>query len=99
MYQTFNYINYIWKEYKTLKVKSHVGSFVLRLKCEILIINTWNEGKESDGMVNYFSTLSLMLSCFLFKKFKEINESCSLPKAGRMSSKNFKQNLRLLRLY
>ena len=50
-------------------------------------------------MVNSFSTVSLMLSCFLFKLFKEINEFCSLPKAGRMSSKNLKKNLRLLRLY
>ena len=72
---------------------------MLRLKCEILIISTRNEGKESDRMVNSFSTVSLMLSCFLFKLFKEINEFCSLPKAGRMSSKNLKKNLRLLRLY
>ena len=32
-----------------------IGRFMIRLKCEILIIDTWNEYiKKSDGMVNLF---------------------------------------------
>ena len=33
-----------------------------------------------------FSIVNLMLGCFLIKKLKKINESCSLSKAARMSS-------------
>ena len=40
-----------------------------------------------------------MLGCLLFKKLKKFNESCSLSKAAKMSSKYLKQNLDLLRLY
>ena len=32
-----------------------------------------------------FSIVNLMLVCLLFKESKEINESCSLSKAARMS--------------
>ena len=32
------------------------------------------------------SIVNLMLGCLLFKKFEKFNESCSLPKAARMSS-------------
>ena len=57
------------------------------LKCEILIIDTWNEYiKKSDGMLNLgFFTVNLILGCLLFKKFKRFNESCSSSKAARMS--------------
>ena len=35
--------------------KSCTGWFLICLKCEILIIDTWNEYiKKSDGMVNLF---------------------------------------------
>ena len=40
-----------------------------------------------------------MLGCLLFKKFKNFNESCSLPEEAKMSSTHLKQNLGLLRLY
>ena len=39
-----------------------------------------------------------MLGCLLFKKFKKINESCSLPKAARMSSTYLKIKFRLYSL-
>ena len=39
-----------------------------------------------------------MLGCFLFKSFKNINESCSLPKAARMSSTYLKIKFRLYSL-
>ena len=35
--------------------KSCIGRFVICLKCEVLIIDTWNEYiKKSNGMVNLF---------------------------------------------
>ena len=71
---------------KTLKIseKACIGHFVICLKSEILIIETWNEYiKKSDGMVNLFFK---MLGCLLFKKSKKFNESCWLSKAVRMSS-------------
>ena len=40
-----------------------------------------------------------MLGCLLSKRFKQFNESFSLSKAARMSSKYLKYNLALLRLY
>ena len=46
-----------------------------------------------------FSIVNLLLGWILFKKFKKPNESCSLSKAGRMSSTCLSQNLGLLRLY
>ena len=59
------------------------------LKCEILVIDTWNEYiKKGDGMVEWLICLSivnLMLGCLLFKKLKNFNKSYSLPKAARMS--------------
>ena len=37
------------------KFKSCIGQFVISLKCEALIIDTWNKYmKISDGMVNLF---------------------------------------------
>ena len=40
---------------KLLKSKSCIGRFVICLKCEILIIDTWNDYiKKNDGMVNLF---------------------------------------------
>ena len=42
--------------------------------------------KKSDGMVNFFSIVNLMLGCLLFKKFENFNESFLLSKAARMSS-------------
>ena len=39
------------------------------------------------------------MGCFLFRKFKKVDLSCSLSKADRMSSIYLKQNLGLLRLY
>ena len=50
-------------------------------------------------MVNLFFYRNLMLGCFLFKKFKKFNESCSLSKAARISSTYLKENLDLLRIY
>ena len=38
----------------------------------------------------YFSIVNLMLACLLFKKFKKLNESCSLSKPARMSSRYLK---------
>ena len=41
--------NLIWKWWKTLKI------YEKACKCEILIIDTWNENiKKNDGMVNLF---------------------------------------------
>ena len=71
---------------KLYEEKACIGPFVICLKCDILIIDTWNEYiRKSDGMVNLFFTVNLMLGCLLFKKSKKLNESCSL-KAARMSS-------------
>ena len=40
---------------KFLKEKSSIGRFVICLKCEVLIIDTWNGYiKKSDGMINLF---------------------------------------------
>ena len=71
-YQTFNQTNLLWNWCKTFKLyeKSGVGWFVIFLKCDILIIDTWNEYiKKSDGIVNLFSIVNVMLGCLLFKKF------------------------------
>ena len=40
--------------------------------------------RKAMNLLSYFSIVSLMLRCFLFKKFKKVNESCSLTKAARM---------------
>ena len=39
---------------KLLKFKRSIGRFVVCLQCEILINDTWNSFKKSDGMVNLF---------------------------------------------
>ena len=39
-----------------------------------------------------------MLGCLLFKKFKKINESCSLLKAARMSSTYLKIKFRFVQI-
>ena len=55
----------LWKEFQLLQILNDV----VCLECEI--IDTWNEDiKKSDGMVNLFSIVNLMLGCLLFKKFK-----------------------------
>ena len=73
---------YIYSQWVTC-----IDRFAVCLKCEILIIDTWSEYiKKSDGVVICFSIVNLMLGCLLFKKFKKIKDSCSLPKAVKMSS-------------
>ena len=70
---------------KTIHNWKHKRS--LRLGCEILISANWNEYlKECHGTLNLFFIVNLMLGRFLFKKFKRFIQSCSLPKAVRMSS-------------
>ena len=58
------------------------------LKCDILIIDTWNEYiKKIDGMVNlfFYSEFNDRMS-IIQKKIKKLNESCSLSKAAKMLS-------------
>ena len=64
--------------------KSCIGQIVIWLKCEILIIDTWNEYiKKSDGMVNLFFYYEFNFKKFKkFKKLKTFNESCSFSKAA-----------------
>ena len=53
----FNWTYLMWKWGKTYKISemSWVGRFVICLKCEILITDTWNKYiKKSEGMVNLF---------------------------------------------
>ena len=67
---------------------SYVGlsSFVICSKCEILIIDTWNDtSRKAMELLICFSIVNLMLGCLLFNKFKKFNESCSLSKVARMS--------------
>ena len=54
---------------QTLKIqkKSCIGQSVICLKCEILIIDTWNEYIEKgDRIVNLFFIVNLMSWCLLF---------------------------------
>ena len=77
-----------------------MGQFVMCLKCEILIIGTWNKCiRKTDGMVNLFFCSELNVGSLLFKEFKKFNESCLFSKAARMSSTYLKQNFGLLILY
>ena len=69
------------------------------LKCEILIIDTWNEYiKKSDRMVNLISSVNVMLGCLLFKKFKKFNEYCSFSKAARIPSTYLKVKFRFVKI-
>ena len=45
-----------------------------------------NTSRKTLAWLACFSIVNLILECFLFKKFKKFNESCSLSKAARMSS-------------
>ena len=64
---------------KLLKFKGGlVKVYLWCLNGEILINCTWNEYiKESDGMVDLFFIINLMLAYLIFKKSKKSNESCS----------------------
>ena len=64
-----------------------------------LLLPEMNTSRKSMEWLICFSIVDLMLRCLLFKKFKKINESCSLTKATRISSTYLKQNLGLLRLH
>ena len=64
-----------------------------------LLIPEMKTSRKTMEWLICFSIINLMLGCLLFKKFKKFNESCSLSKAGRMSSTYLKWNLDLLRLY
>ena len=44
-----------------------------------------NRSRKAMEWLVCFSIVNLMLGCLLFKKFKKINESCSLSKAAIMS--------------
>ena len=44
-----------------------------------------NTSRKAMEWLICFSIANLMLECLLFKKSKKFNESCSLPKAARMS--------------
>ena len=44
-----------------------------------------NTSRKAMEWLISFSIVNLMLGCLLFKKSKKFNESCSLPKAARMS--------------
>ena len=48
-----------------------------------LLMPEMNTLRKAMEWLICFSAVNFMLWCFLFKKF---NESCSLPKAGRMST-------------
>ena len=58
-----------------------------------------NTSRKTLAWLACFSIVNLILGCFLFKKFKKFNESCSLSKAARMSSTYLTKNLDLLKLY
>ena len=55
-----------------------------------------NTSRKTMEWLNCFSIVNLMLGCLLFKKLKKFNESCSLPKAAKMSSTYLKENPWLL---
>ena len=46
-----------------------------------------HQEKQWNSWFFFFSVVHLILGCFLFKKFKKFNESCSLSKEAKMSSK------------
>ena len=49
-----------------IQEKSRIGSFAICLKCEILIIDTWNEFiKEGNGMVNLFFDSKFNILCYV----------------------------------
>ena len=58
-----------------------------------------NTSRKAIEWFTCFYIVNLMLGCYLFKKFKKLNEFCSMSIAARMSSTYLKQNLGLLRLY
>ena len=50
---TYETLNVVGKQCKTQN--SNIAQFVVCLKCEILILDAWNEYiKENDGIVNLF---------------------------------------------
>ena len=51
-----------------------------------LLIPEMNASRKAIELLICFSIVNLMLGCLFFKEFKKSNESCSLPKAARMSS-------------
>ena len=64
----------MWKWCKTVKIyeNSCISWFVICLKCDILIIDTWNKYmKKSYGMVDLFFYFKFMLGCLLFRKNKK----------------------------
>ena len=51
-----------------------------------LLIPEMNTSRKAMEWLTCFSIVNLILRCLLFKKFRKFNESCSFPKAARMSS-------------
>ena len=73
-------------------MKTCIGQFVIFLKCEILIIDTWNEYiKKNDEMVNLF------FACYL--KFSKNLMNLAPSQKQLELSIYLKWNLDLLRLY
>ena len=51
----------------------------------LMTLSEMNTSRKVMEWLTCFSIVNLLLGCFLFKKFKKLNESCSLSKAARMS--------------
>ena len=51
-----------------------------------------NTSRKAMKWLICFSIVNVMLGCLLFKKSKNINESCSLFKAARVSSRYHKKS-------
>ena len=96
IYQTFNLSNLTEKWYKThseILYRSICDMFEVwdfdnnqNLTLQTYQIPEMNTSRKVMEWFICFSIINLMLGCLLFKKSKKFNESCSLPKAARVSS-------------